>query len=176
MSKERWQHPEPEFPPQRNPELGELSSKAAPSQRDLKPDVCPGKKWQDRCSVDFLLAPSLPCWDPHQNLGYEEAAAAQDCTDAWQDPSSRARMQRPEGNVDTALYTLTTCHLSASHSSSSALLCSCSHAKPCQHSPLLPACWYNQHHFCSTISSTTVVPRRKPEPAQQFRHVSHKKR
>lgn len=92
ISKEQWQHLEPELPPQSTPKLGELSSEVAPSQRDLKTDICPGKRRHDRCFVDLLTAPSyifespisFPCWDPHQKLSCEEAAAARDCTDVWQ--------------------------------------------------------------------------------------------
>lgn len=112
MSKEWWQHLQPELPPQSTLELGELHSEVAPSQRDLKTDICPGKRQHDRCFVDFLIAPSyifkspvsLPCWDPHQKLGCEDAAAARDRTDVWQKPQLQGKdAKKTEGNVDTAL-------------------------------------------------------------------------
>lgn len=90
---------EPEIPPGSTPGLGELSPKQITSQRDLKPDICPGQRRHDRCFVDFLIAPSyifeppisFPCWDLHWKLGCEEAAAAWDCTDAWQNPQLQGK-------------------------------------------------------------------------------------
>lgn len=97
---------EPEIPPKSTPELGELSSKQTSSQRDLNPDICPGKRQHDRCSMDFLIALSyifephisFPCWDLHWKLGCEEAAAAWDCTDAWQSPQLQGKDAKTRRN------------------------------------------------------------------------------
>lgn len=70
-----------------------------------------GASWIFLIALSYIFKSplSLPCWDLHQKLGCEEAAAARDCTDIWQNTQLQGKDTKTRGKCRHC--TIDTCNM-----------------------------------------------------------------